>query len=47
MLMYKKQHLLESKDTDQQQEWEQPTEAQRKDIPEEKEDEIINEEPSQ
>ena len=36
----------ESKDTDQQQEWEQPTEAQRKDIPEEKEDEIINEEPS-
>ncbi|AVL76290.1 DUF536 domain-containing protein [Staphylococcus ureilyticus] len=36
----------ESKDTDQQQEWEQPTEAQRKDIPEEKEDENINEEPS-
>ena len=34
----------ESKDTDQQQEWEQPTETQRKDIPEEKEDEIINEE---
>ncbi|MDW4286059.1 DUF536 domain-containing protein [Staphylococcus saprophyticus] len=36
----------ESKDTNQQQEWEQPTEAQRKDIPEEKEDENINEEPS-
>jgi len=36
----------ESKDTDQQQEWEQPTEAQRKDIPEEKENENLNEESS-
>src|SRR5699024_1868683 len=36
----------ETKATDQQQEWEQPTEAQGKDIPEEKEDENINEEPS-
>lgn len=36
----------ESKDTDQQQEWEQPTEVQHKDIPEEKENENLNEEPS-
>lgn len=36
----------ESKDTDQQQEWEQPTEMQHKDIPEEKENENLNEEPS-
>lgn len=36
----------ESKDTDQQQEWEQPTEVQHKDIPEEKESENLNEEPS-
>ncbi|MCG1432298.1 DUF536 domain-containing protein [Staphylococcus epidermidis] len=36
----------ESKDTDQQQEWEQPTEVQNKDIPEEKENENLNEEPS-
>ncbi|MBO1214789.1 DUF536 domain-containing protein [Staphylococcus nepalensis] len=36
----------ESKDTDQQQEWEQPTEVQRKDIPEENENENLNEEPS-
>ena len=36
----------ESKDTDQQQEWEQPTEVQHKDIPEEKENESLNEEPS-
>ena len=36
----------ESKDTDQQQEWEQPTEVQYKDIPEEKENENLNEEPS-
>lgn len=36
----------ESKDTDQQQEWEQPTEVQRQDIPEEKENENLNEEPS-
>ncbi|PAK56110.1 replication-associated protein [Staphylococcus capitis] len=36
----------ESKDTDQQQEWEQPTEVQHKDIPEEKENENFNEEPS-
>ncbi|MDQ7109218.1 MULTISPECIES: DUF536 domain-containing protein [Staphylococcus cohnii species complex] len=35
-----------SKDTDQQQEWEQPTEVQHKDIPEEKENENLNEEPS-
>lgn len=35
----------ESKDTDQQQEWEQPTEVQHKDIPEEKENENLNEEP--
>ena len=35
----------ESKDTDQQQEWGQPTEAQRKDIPEENENENLNEEP--
>ncbi|RIO44812.1 DUF536 domain-containing protein [Staphylococcus saprophyticus] len=34
----------ESKDTDQQQEWEQPTEVQHKDIPEENEN--LNEEPS-
>lgn len=32
----------ESKNTDQQQEWEHPTEAQRKDIPEEKENENKN-----
>ncbi|MGE7364726.1 DUF536 domain-containing protein, partial [Staphylococcus cohnii] len=31
----------ESKDTDQQQEWEQPTEVQHKDIPEEKENENL------
>ncbi|MGW9817339.1 DUF536 domain-containing protein [Staphylococcus aureus] len=36
----------ESKDTDQQQEWQQPTEVQRRDTPEEKEDENLNEEPS-
>ncbi|WP_210123236.1 MULTISPECIES: DUF536 domain-containing protein [unclassified Staphylococcus] len=36
----------ESKYTDQQQEWEQPTEVQHKDIPEEKENENLNEEPS-
>ncbi|MGX9666977.1 DUF536 domain-containing protein [Staphylococcus xylosus] len=36
----------ESKDTDQQQEWEQPTEVQHKDIPEEKENENLNEKPS-
>ncbi|MGW8017345.1 DUF536 domain-containing protein, partial [Staphylococcus xylosus] len=36
----------ESKDTDQQQECEQPTEVQHKDIPEEKENENLNEEPS-
>lgn len=36
----------ESKDTDQQQEWEQPTEVQHKDIPEEKKNENLNEEPS-
>lgn len=36
----------ESKDTDQQQEWEQSTEVQHKDIPEEKENENLNEEPS-
>lgn len=36
----------ESKDTDQQQEWEHPTEVQHKDIPEEKENENLNEEPS-
>ena len=36
----------ESKDTDQQQEWEQPTEVQHKDIPEEKENDNLNEEPS-
>ncbi|OIS59930.1 DUF536 domain-containing protein [Staphylococcus equorum] len=36
----------ESKDTDQQQEWEQPTEVQHRDIPEEKENENLNEEPS-
>ncbi|TRL78771.1 DUF536 domain-containing protein, partial [Staphylococcus saprophyticus] len=36
----------ESKDTDQQQEWEQPTEVQHKDILEEKENENLNEEPS-
>ncbi|MDW3898631.1 DUF536 domain-containing protein [Staphylococcus sp. ZWU0021] len=36
----------ESKDTDQQQEWKQPTEVQHKDIPEEKENENLNEEPS-
>jgi len=36
----------ESKDTDQQQEWEQPTEVQHKDIPEEKENENLKEEPS-
>lgn len=36
----------ESKDTDQQQEWEQPTEVQHKDISEEKENENLNEEPS-
>lgn len=36
----------ESKDTDQQQEWEQPKEVQHKDIPEEKENENLNEEPS-
>ncbi|AYU56145.1 DUF536 domain-containing protein [Staphylococcus debuckii] len=36
----------ESKYTDQQQEWEQPTEVQHKDIPEEKENESLNEEPS-
>ena len=36
----------ESKDTNQQQEWEQPTEVQHKDIPEEKENENLNEEPS-
>lgn len=36
----------ESKDTDQQQEWEQPTEVQHKDIPEEKQNENLNEEPS-
>ncbi|MDW4152641.1 DUF536 domain-containing protein [Staphylococcus saprophyticus] len=36
----------ESKDTDQQQEWEQPTEVQHKDILEEKENETLNEEPS-
>lgn len=36
----------ESKDTDQQQEWEQPIEVQHKDIPEEKENENLNEEPS-
>ncbi|MDW3973616.1 DUF536 domain-containing protein [Staphylococcus saprophyticus] len=36
----------ESKDTDQQQEWEQPPEVQHKDIPEEKENENLNEEPS-
>ena len=36
----------DSKDTDQQQEWEQPTEVQHKDIPEEKENENLNEEPS-
>ncbi|MGY5433267.1 DUF536 domain-containing protein [Staphylococcus xylosus] len=36
----------ESKDTYQQQEWEQPTEVQHKDIPEEKENENLNEEPS-
>jgi hypothetical protein len=36
----------ESKDTDQQQEWEQPTEVQHKDIHEEKENENLNEEPS-
>ncbi|MCD8901245.1 DUF536 domain-containing protein [Staphylococcus gallinarum] len=36
----------ESKDTDQQQEWEQPTELQHKDIPEEKENENLNEKPS-
>ncbi|WP_210125809.1 MULTISPECIES: DUF536 domain-containing protein [unclassified Staphylococcus] len=36
----------ESKDTDQQQEWEQPTEVQYKDIPEDKENENLNEEPS-
>ena len=36
----------ESKDTDQQQEWEQPTEVQYKDIPEEKENENLNEEPA-
>lgn len=36
----------ESKDTDQQQEWEQPTEVQHKDIPEDKENENLNEEPS-
>lgn len=35
----------ESKYTDQQQEWEQPTEVQHKDIPEEKENENLNEEP--
>ncbi|WP_436869636.1 DUF536 domain-containing protein [Staphylococcus arlettae] len=36
----------ESKYTDQQQEWEQRTEVQHKDIPEEKENENLNEEPS-
>lgn len=36
----------EPKDTDQQQEWEQPTEVQHKDIPEEKGNENLNEEPS-
>lgn len=36
----------ESKYTDQQQKWEQPTEVQHKDIPEEKENENLNEEPS-
>ena len=36
----------ESKDTDQKQEWEQPTEVQHKDIPEEKENENLNKEPS-
>uniref|UniRef100_UPI003BF51676 DUF536 domain-containing protein n=1 Tax=Staphylococcus sp. LKG8-2 TaxID=3399689 RepID=UPI003BF51676 len=36
----------ESKDTDQQQEWEHSTEVQHKDIPEEKENENLNEEPS-
>ena len=36
----------ESKYTDQQQEWQQPTEVQRRDTPEEKEDENLNEEPS-
>lgn len=36
----------ESKDTDQQQGWEQSTEVQHKDIPEEKENENLNEEPS-
>lgn len=36
----------ESKDTDQKQEWEHPTEVQHKDIPEEKENENLNEEPS-
>lgn len=36
----------EPKDPDQQQEWEQPTEVQHKDIPEEKENENLNEEPS-
>ncbi|MEB7823331.1 DUF536 domain-containing protein [Staphylococcus xylosus] len=36
----------ESKDTDQQKECEQPTEVQHKDIPEEKENENLNEEPS-
>ncbi|MCC4221705.1 DUF536 domain-containing protein [Staphylococcus saprophyticus] len=36
----------ESKYTDQQQEWEHATEVQHKDIPEEKENENLNEEPS-
>ena len=36
----------EAKDFNPQQEWEQPTETQRRDIPEEKEDENLNEEPS-
>lgn len=36
----------EAKDFNPQEEWEQPTETQHRDIPEEKEDENINEEPS-
>ncbi|MBO1217465.1 DUF536 domain-containing protein [Staphylococcus nepalensis] len=36
----------ESEDTEQQQEWEQPTEVQHRDTPEEKEDENLNEGPS-